>query len=62
MKVEKWRRCLECHPDEEFFGYIMNGISEEFRIGFDNHRLCRGAAANMLSAQKNPDFVEEYLI
>ena len=61
LNVEEWRRCLECHPDEEFFACIINGISESFRIGFEHHCLCRGATANILSAQKNPEAVEEYV-
>ena len=61
LNVEEWRRCLVCHPDQEFYVYIMNGISEGFQIGFDHQYLCREATANMLSAQQNPKVMEEYL-
>ena len=49
-------------PDRECARYLLTGLSEGFRIGF-NYRECehKSARSNMLSAKQNRQVVEEYL-
>ena len=50
------------HPDREFVEYLLQGIREGFRIGFNYQEcVCKPAAGNMKSASENPGVVEEYL-
>ena len=35
LQVEEWERELAGHPDEELVGYVLSGIREGFRVGFD---------------------------
>ena len=58
----EWAKDLEGHPDPNFKHYILNGIAQGFRIGFDyEHHQCRSAASNMQSAITNAGVVKEYL-
>ena len=62
LKIDEWRRQLREHPDPDFVEYILRGITEGFRIGF-NYRdhTCESAKRNMKSALDNPQVVREYL-
>lgn len=59
LKPEVWEEGL---PDCQCAEYLVRGISERVRLGFDykNHK-CRSARENMQSAVVNPGVVEEYL-
>ena len=58
----KWARYLEAHPDQDYAAYIVQGLQEGFRIGFDHQRHnCRKAKQNMVSAREKPEVVREYL-
>ena len=35
LRVEAWQRYLAHHPDAEFTQYLLKGMAEGFRIGFD---------------------------
>ena len=50
------------HPDQEFADYIVRGLRDGFRIGFDytNH-ICKKARQNMASARDHPEVIREYL-
>ena len=48
------------HSDRRFAEYILKGIEQGFRIGFDRQRLV-SAKENMLSALQHPEVVEEYI-
>ena len=62
LRVEAWSHVLRQHPDREFVDYILRGIRQGFRIGFDRTAVrCRSAKRNMLSAEQNPEVVESYL-
>ena len=62
LNVEAWRSELSDHPDQEFVGYLLDGIQHGFRIGFDSeHHRCVSAKRNMMSALQNPEVVGEYL-
>ena len=53
---------LAHHPDREYVGYILSGIQEGFRIGFERgvHKL-GSARKNMQSADENAQVVSDYL-
>ena len=54
LRVEEWERELVGHPDEELVGYVLSGIREGFRVGFDySKHTCVSARANLLSAGEN---------
>ena len=62
LRVEAWSWDLRHHPDEEFAQYILRGIQQGFRIGFNRQAVqCRSAKRNMLSAEQNPEVVDQYL-
>ena len=57
-----WEAALQSHPDKLFANYIINGIREGFRIGYD-HSVAhhRSAKCNMQSALSNPGPVDKYI-
>ena len=59
----EWDRCLADHPDERFRRYIVNGIREGFRVGYDYRRAgqIRSAQGNMSSTQEHPEIIRDYL-
>ena len=60
--VDEWRHQLSEHPDAEFTDYLVRGMTEGFRIGFNYQECtCRSAKRNMLSAIQNPQVVGYYL-
>ena len=56
-----WRTALSHHPDQEYASYIINGILNDFRIGFDHSNLPQSAESNMPSAHTNPAIVVDYM-
>ena len=62
MKLDVWREVLTCHPDQTFAAYILRGIEEGFRIGF-NPQLTHleSARGNMASAVEQESVVDKYL-
>ena len=62
LRWEDWQACLANHPDSHFADYIMQGIREGFRIGYDyTHHRCKAAKANMRSAGEHPEVVRDYI-
>ena len=57
----EWKEELVAHPDTEFRDYILNGITNGFRVGFNRAVTCRPATSNMRSALDNAAVVQEYL-
>ena len=62
LNIAAWARELENHPDKEFAQYLLQGISQGFRIGFNYPRECQSAKSNMKSAKENPLVIDEYLV
>ena len=60
-RVEEWKRALEGHPDKPFCHYILIGLSKGFRIGFDYTSHCGSAQGNLISAEENPEVVQDYI-
>jgi len=62
MEVSVWRKYLADHPDEDFRDYILEGIQQGFRVGFDYQgKKCHPAAGNLKLARENAEVVEEYI-
>jgi hypothetical protein len=62
LKWETWAGALQSHPDQEFAAYVVEGLKEGFRIGFDYAgHTCTPAKRNMLSASQHPEVIEEYV-
>ena len=62
LKWEAWATELDSHPDREYAQYIVAGIKQGFRIGFnyESHR-CNSAKSNMFSAVQHPQPIEAYI-
>ena len=59
---DEWVACLREHPDRDFVSYLVKGISDGFRVGFDySDHTCHSAKANMQSAINNETVVQERL-
>lgn len=61
MRADIWEQALKTFPDQGFADYIVRGIKEGFRIGFNYRLSLRSRARNMSSAKDNPLVVEAYI-
>ena len=61
LSWQEWDRSLSCHPDQQFRQYIVNGIRQGFRLGFDYAHVIRSSSHNMPSTSEHPQVVSEYL-
>ena len=63
LVYSQWAEQLQSHPDHNFSSYVLRGVSQGFRIGFDYNRArpCTSARSNMQSALQCPLVVDEYL-
>ena len=59
---QEWEKHVASHPNRSLAEYVVQGIRDGFRIGFDytNHRT-RRAGQNMQSALEHPSVVQDYL-
>ena len=56
-----WDGALAEHPDPRFRRYIIEGIRDGFRIGFNHKVGVRSSSVNMGSAMDHPEVVGDYL-
>ena len=61
LVVEEWEKSLRGHPDREFCAYLLRGMAEGFRVGFQYNHSCTAAKSNMKSASDYPEVVDDYL-
>ena len=61
LQLASWAYHLAGHPDRAFIAYILQGIKEGFRIGFDRRYNCRSAIRNLKSVQEHPHVVDAYI-
>ncbi len=52
---------MVAHPDRQFADYVVNGMWDCFRVGFNHSSSCTGASRNMQSAQDHPEVIRVYL-
>ena len=59
----QWDACLADHPDTAFRDYIVRGIRQGFRIGYEYSKEAptRRSLSNMSSARERPEVIREYL-
>ena len=60
--LPQWEAMLDSHPDKEYVDFILQGIKNGFRIGYDRSK-CKLSSArkNMRSADENAQVVTDYL-
>ena len=56
-----WEIALHDHPDRAYVRFLLTGIKEGFRIGFNQSAPLQSATANMPSALEHPQVVRKYL-
>ena len=61
LKAQAWERALASHPDRAFARYLLRGMREGFRIGFNRTSRLHASSRNMLSAREHPEAVYAYL-
>ena len=62
LHLSTWEELLQGHPDKALAGYILRGIRDGFRIGFDPSRCAlKSRPGNMPSADEHPEIVSEHL-
>ena len=61
LRWEAWDYFLVNHPDQEYRRYIVAGLREGFRIGFNykGQKGCKKATSNMVSTMQKPELVRE---
>ena len=62
LKADEWALLLQDHPDSSFTAYILSGITEGFRIGYDQSNKLRSAKSNMTQAREHPEVARTYLL
>ena len=62
LKLEAWEAELREHPDREYAQYLLDGIKEGFRIGFEySSHACASSPRNMKSASEHPEPIDRYI-
>ena len=56
---EKWAQSLKNHPDRRFVEYLLKGIKQGFRIGFNRTQRLQNATSNL--PNQAPSVISEYL-
>ena len=59
--IQAWAEALTTHPDIAFAEYLLAGICNGFRVGFNYNSPLQSSQQNMLSANQNRSVVSEYL-
>ena len=61
LRVEVWEEYLSKHPDPTFAQYLLQGLSQGFRIGFQRTARCIRAKRNLRSTYDHPEVVDTYM-
>ena len=62
LRVEKLRQEVLTHPDQSFATYVLNGLQNGFRVGFNPTSVSlKLATQNMPSASLHPSDIDDYL-
>ena len=58
--MDEWQELLATHPDQQFAQYILTGLKEGFRVGFQHQKASlQHCDRNMVGS--NQSVVAEYL-
>ena len=58
---QDWARALASHPDRRFADYVVRGVRDGFRVGYEPTSKCTQAGRNMQSARDHPEVISVYL-
>ena len=62
MNTAQWKKSLVKHPNRALVNFYISGISQGFRLGFNNPTFSlKSACRNLSSAYEHPEVVDEYL-
>ena len=62
IQLEFWQMELRHHPDQRFATFILKGLQNGFRIGFNNRTVrLKASKQNLLSAVEHPEVVTNYI-
>ena len=61
LKLPAWSSALAVHPDVVFAQYIVSGIANGFRIGFDRNATLSSVSRNMRSAKEQQGALQSYI-
>ena len=59
--IQNWQFHLRDHPDAQYQQYLLKGLTEGFRVGFDWSQQLSSAKQNMPSVTKEPQVVQDYI-
>lgn len=60
--LSQWSALLKGHPDSQFVHYVLTGIRDGFRVGFNYAQVVRHPAkSNLFSADSKPVVAARYL-
>ena len=59
--LPSWRRALKTQPDAGFADYVLTGIENGFRVGFDHSSPLRAMRLNIPSAMDHSEVVDAYI-
>ena len=62
LRADIWSKELTSHPVQLFCQYIIRGLREGFRVGFNyESSQLRAKGCNLISASEHPEVVDDYL-
>lgn len=62
LRVHNWEQALSGHSDQVYVAYLLRGMHQGFRIGFDCNKVSlKSASRNIQSAVAEPGVVDAYL-
>lgn len=62
IRVDKLRQEVLTHPDQSFVTYVLDGLQNGFRVGFNPVSVSlKPATQNMPSASLQPSVIDDYL-
>ena len=59
LNLPQWQQELCFHPDKRYVRYILQGIEEGFRIGFNNSQVLQSTSSNL--STPHPSIISDYL-
>ena len=62
IRVEKLRQLVLTHPDQSVVTYVLDGLQNGFRVGFNSASVSlKSTTHNMSSASLQPLVIDDYL-
>ena len=62
LRLDQFQTELQHHPDQAAVAYVLSGLREGFRIGFESSMVnLKSASSNMRSSFEHPFVIDSYL-